>query len=515
MMKNLVPRFVLWLVLVTLLHSCRNDYIPEQNSGYNASNVSKFRIVTLKDVPKVEEYLHKKTGRPDFSIDLSKSVVNKGHSLPSRIDSSFIIEKKTGAVTYYVFGMKDTDNGRFYNFEIKETNGRFERAEIIEYKPDRGFSGDPMADIRSFSGTVAAYDTDGIKTAEQTYANGYTPCPSDDIGIGDNGGSGSGTGGGGGWNSGGGDGNGGGGSSGGGGIGNGGGLYGGGGGGGSGPGSTGPSGGSCGEYQLSHHLFSGGMLIGAVYINGCGQTKIYHMSEGMNRLTPRCNDGSGVGVWDDPKDPCQKTKKLINNAKTKPAIDALKTKSTEGGENGYKIKADGTPSDVIPGEDHSVKFGDKTGYAGGYHNHTPTGIPMLSPPDIDQLLQFALAQGNYGNPKNAFIGMVAPNGMHYVIWFNGSYNDALVTFSQEQLDEWAEFQKWRKTFMVSNLNYSSDGKTLNSKGLERLFYKTISDMGLDGKVILQKIENNGTTNNIISTVVKNNDGTTSDIPCPQ
>ncbi|WP_312994658.1 hypothetical protein [Chryseobacterium flavum] len=30
---------------------------------------------------------------------------------------------------------------------------------------------------------------------------------------------------------------------------------------------------------------------------------------------------------------------------------------------------------------------------------------MLSPPDIEQLLQFALAQRNYGTPSNAFMGM--------------------------------------------------------------------------------------------------------------
>ncbi|AZA91318.1 Uncharacterised protein [Chryseobacterium nakagawai] len=137
-----------------------------------------------------------------------------------------------------------------------------------------------------------------------------------------------------------------------------------------------------------------------------------------NCIKPDVNPGGGGGpggTGSSYVEPCDKTKSLINNTKTKPAIDALKAKSTKGGENGYKIKADGTPSSEIPGGDHSVNFGDKTGYAGGYHNHTPTGIPMLSPPDIDQLLQFALAQGNYGVPTNAFMGMVAPNGMHYVL----------------------------------------------------------------------------------------------------
>nr|WP_314495160.1 hypothetical protein [uncultured Chryseobacterium sp.] len=61
---------------------------------------------------------------------------------------------------------------------------------------------------------------------------------------------------------------------------------------------------------------------------------------------------------------------------------------------------------------------------------------MLSPPDIDQLLGFARAQptSNPANVNNAFMGMVAPNGMHYVIWFNGTYQDAITTYSQSDLD---------------------------------------------------------------------------------
>jgi hypothetical protein len=195
-------------------------------------------------------------------------------------------------------------------------------------------------------------------------------------------------------------------------------------------------------------------------------------------------------------------KKLINNVKTKPAIDALKTKSPLGGED-YKIKADGTPSGVIHGATHSVNFGDKTGYAGGYHNHTPTGIPMFSPPDIDQLLGFALAQGNYGNPKNAFIGMVAPNGMHYVIWFNGNYNDALVTFSQEQLDDYTDRYQTRYGM------YKPSSEIWN-EAIEKFFFKALKDMGLDGKVNLQRVENDGT----VKTIIKNTDGTITVSPCP-
>ncbi len=136
---------------------------------------------------------------------------------------------------------------------------------------------------------------------------------------------------------------------------------------------------------------------------------------------------------------------------------------------------------------------------------------MLSPPDIDQLLQFALAQGNYGSPSNAYVGMIAPNDIHYVILFNGNYNDALVTFSQQQLDNFSTLLQWRNYAMLNNTQYSSDGKSLNSNGLERLFFRTLKDMGLDEKINLQRIENNG----IIKTINKNTDGTTTTaIPGP-
>ena len=206
--------------------------------------------------------------------------------------------------------------------------------------------------------------------------------------------------------------------------------------------------------------------------------------------------GGGASTPNQPTNtnPCEQTKNIVNNSKSKPAIDSLKSKASKGGENGYKIKADGTPSVLIPGGTHSVNFGDKTGYQGGYHNHTPTGIPMLSPPDIDQLLQFALAQGN-GNPtnaSNAFIGMVAPNGMHYVMTFNGSYNDASVSFSQEQLDQfsdgYAEFASDLKEFILYGTTYINNDGSLNNLGAEKLFFETLDKMNLIGKVNLQRIE---------------------------
>ncbi|GEN70864.1 hypothetical protein CLA01_09360 [Chryseobacterium lathyri] len=204
--------------------------------------------------------------------------------------------------------------------------------------------------------------------------------------------------------------------------------------------------------------------------------------------------------------PCEKTKGIINNPKTKTAIDDMKNQAVlpasdpNSGEIGYKFQADGTPSTKIIGGAHNVNFGDKTGYAGGYHNHTLEGIPMLSPPDIEQLLQFVLAQGNYGNPSNAFMGMVAPNGMHYVATFSGNYNDALISFSQQDLNNFTDNMAMRKGMYNPS----------TPNGFEKLFFAILNDMSLNGKVNLQRIESDGT----IKTIIKNNDGTTTAVPCP-
>ncbi len=208
------------------------------------------------------------------------------------------------------------------------------------------------------------------------------------------------------------------------------------------------------------------------------------------------------------EDPCQKTKAIINNPKMTAGLNELKDQSIlpksndNYGEKGIKFKADGTPSATIPGQAHSVNFGDKTGYTGGYHNHTVAEIPMLSPPDIDQLLGFARAQGNYGDPTKAYLGMIAPNGMHYVIYFNGSYSDAVVTFTDETLKPFNDRYQTRYGMI------SSDGNVSN-EAIEKFFFKTITDMGLEGKVNLQRIENNGT----IKTITKNTDGSINADPC--
>lgn len=212
--------------------------------------------------------------------------------------------------------------------------------------------------------------------------------------------------------------------------------------------------------------------------------------------------GGGGSEEEEPEEPCEKTKNMMNNPKMQPGLQELKNQSALGGEKGIKFKADGTPSAIISGGSHSVNLGDKTGYQGGYHNHTPTGIPMFSPPDIDQLLGFAKAQptSDPANVNNAYMGMVAPNGMHYIIWFNGTYQDAITTYSQLQMDNYViDYRKLEKEltdFAKNGTTYVDSTGSINNLGVEKLFFETLKNMGLQGKIDLKRIENDGTVQNI-------------------
>lgn len=199
--------------------------------------------------------------------------------------------------------------------------------------------------------------------------------------------------------------------------------------------------------------------------------------------------------------PCVKTQNRLLQPSTQSKIAELRQQSSLGGEKGVKFMLDGTPSATITGGKHSVNFGDKTGYAGGYHNHTPTGIPMFSPPDIDQLLGFARAQPtSTDTPGNAYLGMVAPNGMHYVMNFSGTYQDALTNFSQEDLDKitkkYIEMESNLTDLGKNGNTYINPDGTINNLGVEVLFFETLKIMGLSGKVNLQRIELDNSIQNI-------------------
>ncbi len=232
--------------------------------------------------------------------------------------------------------------------------------------------------------------------------------------------------------------------------------------------------------------------------------------------------GNGGGGYQYPdvhdNTPCIRTQNRLLQPASQSKINELKQQSTLGGEKGVKFMLDGTPSPTITGGKHSVNFGDKTGYAGGYHNHTPTGIPMFSPADIDQLLGFARAQPTSTNtPGNAYLGVVAPNGMHYVMNFNGTYQDALTNFSQEDLNKitkiYRDIEKDLTDFGKNGNTYINPDGTINNLGAEMLFFKMLKSMGLDGKINLQRIET-VVNNDIVKNIDFNGSNQITVISCP-
>ncbi|WP_299177352.1 hypothetical protein, partial [uncultured Chryseobacterium sp.] len=212
--------------------------------------------------------------------------------------------------------------------------------------------------------------------------------------------------------------------------------------------------------------------------------------------------------------PCEKTKALLETQQVKDAITYLKNhiNSGVGGEKGWKFNKDGTTAPTIQNSAHSVYVGDPSTLNGLYHNHTGTTLDMFSATDIDTLLEIVRYQ-SIGNTSNGFSGMVAPDGIHYVISFNGSHSDLppIGTFSEIDI-EVLKIRQYRNQQRLladtSGVYCNTQTGKLNYVGLEKVFMDTIKAMGLDNKIVLLRIDSEG-----IKTIQQNTDGTITAIPC--
>ncbi|KMQ68667.1 hypothetical protein ACM39_05065, partial [Chryseobacterium sp. FH2] len=224
--------------------------------------------------------------------------------------------------------------------------------------------------------------------------------------------------------------------------------------------------------------------------------------------------------------PCQKTKAVVNDPKRQAGLTELMNKSKEGGEKAFMTKADGTPSPIIPGGEHSTDLGDITGYQGYSHNHTPDGIKMLSPPDIYKLFYFIVNQPT-GTPVDAAFGemvgtQVCPNCpggyeyYNYIIRFNGSFADAQAikdrNYTKADLEAFKDkFAEFELSLRPKSEYASQNGNFMNTKGLEEVFFNALDKMNIDkNKMILQKVDKNGNVTN----VTLGADGKPKDVPCP-
>ncbi|MCS4303721.1 hypothetical protein [Chryseobacterium sp. BIGb0232] len=235
----------------------------------------------------------------------------------------------------------------------------------------------------------------------------------------------------------------------------------------------------------------------------------------------------------DPEDdPCEKAKKMFNKPYVQKGINdikaqALKTLSDMNtGEIGFKEKKDGSLAPADVNGNHKVVFNDVTDSYGGYHNHTATGTHMFSPPDIvDALFGFAAAQSAQDGVGNAYLGMIAaewcntcPNNaqyIHYVIKYTGTGSElGGYVYTPAQMnqfeDDYRKIVKNLKNKYVNGTTYINVSEDLNEKGLEKIFFETLKVIGINGKVNLQRIEANGSVNNI----TLNSDGIPIAKPCP-
>lgn len=228
--------------------------------------------------------------------------------------------------------------------------------------------------------------------------------------------------------------------------------------------------------------------------------------------------GSGGGgttpVIQPQQNPCNKTKAMLEKPEVQSAITDLKNhiNSGTGGEKGWKFNKNGSTTETTDNGDHSVTVGDPSLVNGTYHNHTGTTLDIFSATDIATLIEIARYQ-SIGNVGNAFSGLVAPNGIHYVTYFNGNHADLPAVGSYSEIDikiwEIQMLKLYRKLLKDSAYyNVINGKKIMNSKGLELILFDALKKMGLENKIILQKIEDNN-----ISTINQNQDGTTTPIPC--
>lgn len=242
--------------------------------------------------------------------------------------------------------------------------------------------------------------------------------------------------------------------------------------------------------------------------------------------------GGGDGGWDypdppeeTPKDPCESTKSILTYLATTAKVQTLKEKSSinKANEFGFKVRTDGTTTEITEGKKTEWEVGSLQGIKGFYHSHPGEGINIFSPPDIRSLFVTILTSGSPGNVSDNFLGVIGsePSSggikyFHYIVRYNGPIQDAgtisLANYDISNLkDNYREREKELTSILPTSPYSDNGGASLNNKGLETLFFDSLDKMNIDkNKIILQRVDEDGTVN----TITLNSDGTTTPIPCP-
>ena len=245
----------------------------------------------------------------------------------------------------------------------------------------------------------------------------------------------------------------------------------------------------------------------------------------MSSVFYRPGPGCGGGTIPEIDNPCKKTKSILDNPALQDKVKTLKEKVNIDGANefGFKVKMDGTTTDVTEGKKREWDVGSLQGIKGFYHSHPGPGINIFSPPDIQSLFTNIITSGSPSTVSGIFIGVIGSENFsggikyfHYIIRYNGSIQDAgAISSTNYDMNDLKNFYREREKELTSILPTSpysdNDGASLNYKGVEQLFFDTLGKMGINkNKMILHRVDDNG----IVNTITLNSDGTTTAIPCP-
>lgn len=250
-------------------------------------------------------------------------------------------------------------------------------------------------------------------------------------------------------------------------------------------------------------------------------------TEVFYRMAPGCSGGGVDPDLDLGDDPCLKTQTLLNDANAQQAIADVTEQAKKAandineGEIG-RIEKNGQFTAADVSADHHVTFNNINGAKGIYHSHTFNGAKMHSPPDINFVLSLANDPSNALNLGDAYVGMIGAEKCypatagcyrmrHYLIRFIGTASDLATSFTEDQMKKFNKDYRDREHELTEILPYVDFlGDELNNKGVEKLFFDTLAKMGLTGKVMLQRIDDDGTVNNINLDA----NGVPTAMPCP-
>jgi hypothetical protein len=259
------------------------------------------------------------------------------------------------------------------------------------------------------------------------------------------------------------------------------------------------------------------------WLNNCTNT-FYEIVDSIQRtekITAHCNDGSGVIILPGkPETPCELTKKTLENPKVQDGIanlkDFLETAAAEKNEQGFKEDFNGEVT-ATPGGEYYTNSGPAIGNYGIYHVH-PNGldnIHIFSATDITRLLEYALVQIPSHNVEKAYSGMIAkepcascPSGfkyIHYVIRFTGTHaqlQNLPLSQMQNNIKKWKADQAVYESEIKSQYQNNPPNGFINHDGLEKVFFNTQQNMGLQNLITLQRVDEN---NNIYN-ITQNGDG---------